>query len=309
MGFLTGKRLLITGVLSNRSIAYGIARACHREGAELAFSYVGERFKGRVAEFAADFNSTLLFDCDVADDAQIDAMFSQLGEAWPEFDGFVHSIGFATRESIAGDFLDRTIKPEAYDLALANKLLDDAGYPKGADGIRVTPSGDRMSYDVILPSDTQGQQRKFEIIQGDWQKIGIEVNSKPMDAAAAWDDITAPDGKYLNYDIHMWSWIGYIDPDFMLTTVMCNQYGNWSDTGYCNPEYDALYAKQATEMDPVKRQAIVHEMQQILYRDHPYIFVAQSEFIRAYKGAWGGITPPYLVYVSKLPWDTIGRTQ
>ena len=101
MGFLTGKRLLITGVLSNRSIAYGIARACHREGAELAFSYVGERFKDRVAEFAADFNSTLLFDCDVADDAQIDAMFSQLGEAWPEFDGFVHSIGFATRESIA----------------------------------------------------------------------------------------------------------------------------------------------------------------------------------------------------------------
>ena len=106
MGFLTGKRLLITGVLSNRSIAYGIARACHREGAELAFSYVGERFKDRVAEFAADFNSTLLFDCDVADDAQIDAMFNQLGEIWPEFDGFVHSIGFATRESIAGDFLE-----------------------------------------------------------------------------------------------------------------------------------------------------------------------------------------------------------
>ena len=106
MGFLTGKRLLITGVLSNRSIAYGIARACHREGAELAFSYVGERFKGRVAEFAADFNSTLLFDCDVADDAQIDTMFNQLGEIWSEFDGFVHSIGFATRESIAGDFLE-----------------------------------------------------------------------------------------------------------------------------------------------------------------------------------------------------------
>ena len=210
---------------------------------------------------------------------------------------------------IAGDFLDKTIKPEAYDLALANKLLDDAGYPKGADGIRVTPSGDRMSYEVILPSDIQGQQRKFEIVQGDWQKIGIEVTGKPMDGSAAWDEMMAPDGKYLNFDIHMWSWIGYIDPDFMLTTVMCNQYGNWSDTGYCNPEYDALYAKQATEMDPVKRQAIVHEMQQILYRDHPYIFVAQSEFIRAYKGAWGGITPPYLVYVSKLPWDTIGRTQ
>jgi enoyl-[acyl-carrier protein] reductase I len=106
MGFLTGKRLLITGVLSNRSIAYGIARACHREGAELAFSYVGDRFKERTGTLAADFGSTLLYDCDVADDAQIERLFSQLGEVWPEFDGFVHSIGFATRESIAGDFLD-----------------------------------------------------------------------------------------------------------------------------------------------------------------------------------------------------------
>jgi enoyl-[acyl-carrier protein] reductase I len=106
MGFLAGKRLLITGVLSNRSIAYGIARACHREGAELAFSYVGERFKDRISEFASEFGSNLVFDCDVGDDAQIAALFEQLGQAWPEFDGFVHAIGFAPREAIAGDFLD-----------------------------------------------------------------------------------------------------------------------------------------------------------------------------------------------------------
>ena len=106
MGFLAGKKFLITGVLSNRSIAYGIARACHREGAELAFSYVGERFKERVGEFAADFGSTLLFDCDVAEDTQIASTFAQLGEVWPQHDGFVHAIGFAPREAIAGDFLD-----------------------------------------------------------------------------------------------------------------------------------------------------------------------------------------------------------
>nr|WP_295080056.1 enoyl-ACP reductase FabI [uncultured Roseateles sp.] len=106
MGFLAGKRLLITGVLSNRSIAYGIAKACHREGAELAFSYQGERFKDRITEFAAEFDSKLVFDCDVSDDAQMEALFANLGEAWPEFDGFVHSIGFAPREAIAGDFLD-----------------------------------------------------------------------------------------------------------------------------------------------------------------------------------------------------------
>jgi enoyl-[acyl-carrier protein] reductase I len=106
MGFLSGKKLLITGVLSNRSIAYGIAKACHAQGAELAFSYVGERFKDRITEFAADFNSQLIFDCDVGDDAQIEQLFKDLSVHWPQLDGFVHSIGYAPREAIAGDFLE-----------------------------------------------------------------------------------------------------------------------------------------------------------------------------------------------------------
>ena len=106
MGFLSGKKLLITGVLSNRSIAYGIARACHAQGADLAFSYVGERFKERITEFANDFGSKLIFDCDVGDDAQIAKLFTDLSQSWPLFDGFVHSIGFAPREAIAGNFLD-----------------------------------------------------------------------------------------------------------------------------------------------------------------------------------------------------------
>ena len=106
MGFLSGKKLLVTGVLSNRSIAYGIAKACHAQGAELAFSYVGERFKERITDFAADFGSSLIFDCDVGDDAQIDKLFADLSTTWSTFDGFVHSIGFAPREAIAGDFLD-----------------------------------------------------------------------------------------------------------------------------------------------------------------------------------------------------------
>ena len=106
MGFLAGKKLLITGVLSNRSIAYGIAKACHAQGAELAFSYVGERFKDRITEFAAEFNSKLVFDCDVGSDEQIEQLFADLSKTWPKFDGFVHAIGFAPREAIAGSFLD-----------------------------------------------------------------------------------------------------------------------------------------------------------------------------------------------------------
>ena len=106
MGFLAGKRFLITGVLSNRSIAFGIARACRAQGAELAFTYVGERFKDRVTEFAREFGSELVFECDVGSDEQIASTFAGLSAHWPQFDGLVHSIGFAPREAIAGDFLE-----------------------------------------------------------------------------------------------------------------------------------------------------------------------------------------------------------
>ncbi|QAU34117.1 enoyl-ACP reductase FabI [Janthinobacterium sp. 17J80-10] len=106
MAFLQGKKILITGLLSNRSIAYGIATACKREGAELAFTYVGERFKDRITDFAKEFGSDLIFDCDVGSDEQINALFADLGKSWDKLDGLVHAIGFAPREAIAGDFLD-----------------------------------------------------------------------------------------------------------------------------------------------------------------------------------------------------------
>ena len=106
MAFLQGKKILITGLLSNRSIAYGIAQACKREGAELAFTYVGERFKDRIVDFAKEFDSTLIFDCDVGSDEQINAVFTDLAKSWDQLDGLVHAIGFAPREAIAGDFLD-----------------------------------------------------------------------------------------------------------------------------------------------------------------------------------------------------------
>ena len=115
-GFLTGKKLLITGVLSNRSIAYGIARACHQQGAEIALSYVGERFKERTAEFAQTFDSELIFDCDVGDDGQIERLMTDLSAHWPRFDGLVHAIGFAPREAIAGDFLEG-LSREAFRVA------------------------------------------------------------------------------------------------------------------------------------------------------------------------------------------------
>ncbi len=106
MSFLAGKRVLITGLLSNRSIAYGIAKAMHREGAELAFTYQNERFQERVAKLAADFGSDLLFPCDVQDDAQIDELFALIGQRWDGLDVLVHSIAYAPSDALEGDFLD-----------------------------------------------------------------------------------------------------------------------------------------------------------------------------------------------------------
>ncbi len=106
MGFLAGKRILITGLLSNRSIAYGIARAMHREGAQLAFTYQNERLQDRVAKLAADFDGARLYPLDVQDDAQINGLFDLLGKDWDGLDALVHSIAFAPGEALEGDFLD-----------------------------------------------------------------------------------------------------------------------------------------------------------------------------------------------------------
>lgn len=106
MGFLHDKRALIVGIASKRSIAWGIANAMHREGAQLAFTYQGEKLKSRVDEAAADFGSNIVLPCDVAEDAQIEQLFADLGKHWDGFDILVHSVGFAPREALQGEFLD-----------------------------------------------------------------------------------------------------------------------------------------------------------------------------------------------------------
>jgi enoyl-[acyl-carrier protein] reductase I len=120
MPFLSGKKLLVTGVLSNRSIAFGIARSCKREGAELALTYVGERFKDRVTDLAAELGTDCVLPCDVASDEQIAALFESLRARWGGLDGLVHAIAFAQREAISGELLDglsRESFREAHDIS------------------------------------------------------------------------------------------------------------------------------------------------------------------------------------------------
>jgi len=120
MGFLQDKKILITGVLSNRSIAYGVAHACRREGAAVAFTYVNDELKARVVKIAAEFGNVPVLPCDVSRDEDIDALFATLRAEWGGLDGLLHSIAFAPREALAGDFLEsltRSAFATAHDIS------------------------------------------------------------------------------------------------------------------------------------------------------------------------------------------------
>jgi enoyl-[acyl-carrier protein] reductase I len=131
MGFLAGKKILITGILSNRSIAYGVAHACRREGATLAFTYVNDELKERVVRIAAEFGTVPVLPCDVTKDEDIDALFAALGAEWGGLDGLLHAIAFAPRESLAGDFLNG-ISRAAFAMAHDVSSYSLAALAKGA---------------------------------------------------------------------------------------------------------------------------------------------------------------------------------
>src|SRR3954469_12813859 len=100
MALLSGRRILVTGLLSNRSIAFGIARAARREGAEIALTYQNERFKERAEDMGKELGATVALPCEVTSDAEIEALFKTLGGKWDKLDGLVHALAFAPREAI-----------------------------------------------------------------------------------------------------------------------------------------------------------------------------------------------------------------
>ncbi len=146
MGFLQGKRALIVGIASQRSIASGIAEAMHREGAELAFTYQSEKLRSRVEDAAASCGSDIVLPLDVGDDAQIEAVFSALAQRWEGLDVLVHSVGYAPREAIEGGFLDGLTRENfaiAHDISSYSlAALAKAGRPlmRGRNGSILTLS-------------------------------------------------------------------------------------------------------------------------------------------------------------------------
>lgn len=187
MGFLNGKRALIVGVASNRSIAWGIAQAMRREGAELAFTYQGEKLKSRVEEMATECGSSLYFPCDVGDDAQIDTLMTELGTRWDGLDILVHSVAFAPREQLEGRFVDSVTREGfrmAHDIsAYSFVALAKAAYPlmKGRQGalLTMTYAGAVRAipnYNVMGPAKAS-LEASVRFLAQDLGPEGIRVNA------------------------------------------------------------------------------------------------------------------------------------
>lgn len=179
-----------------------------------------------------------------------------------------------------GFWFNSDIQPVQFSLAEANRILDEAGYARGADGIR-EKDGVRLEFRLQFPSDQSSYPRTADMIANWLKEVGIKATPESVDP----DTLVAITNPQANYDIVLWGWGSDPDPDFMLSVLTSEQYveGGWSDSGYSNPEYDALYVAQQQETDHDARQKIVWEMQSMLYNDRPYIVLYYANNLMAYR--------------------------
>ena len=220
---------------------------------------------------------------------------------------------------IAGPMENPNLGPLEYDCEAGNQMLDDLGYERGSDGTRIAPAttGDNaqeahpMEYEVITPTSTDfNVDRSFEIVQEGFAEAGVTLTQKvggDTTASYALETDENCDGEastgYATFDIAMWDWVGYIDPDFMLSVVTKGQWCSWSDTGWDNPEYDEMYLRQGTLVDPEERKQLVWEMQQMIYDNFIYTQLTNHEYIDAHSDKWAGIQTDLNAY-SKEYWTS-----
>jgi peptide/nickel transport system substrate-binding protein len=187
-----------------------------------------------------------------------------------------------------GPWNDPSIKPLPFDLTKANQVLDQAGYKKGADGIRVA-NGHPMSYTVIFANDDAGAgDRAFQIMQEDFRQIGIQIKQRTLGAGPAQSAIEAPNNTYTTFDIAMWGWITLIDPDYILSVPTCGQFGSLNDSGYCNKRYDRLYQQQGVTTNEAQRRQIVYKMQEMIYNSRSYVVLAYLDMLESWSTTWAG---------------------
>ena len=213
--------------------------------------------------------------------------------------------GYAsTVESIVGNISpleNPNLGPLEYDCAAANTALNKLGYERGSDGIRVVPAttganaqGEhKMSYEILTSTSTDfNVDRSFDIVKDGFAKLGVMVTQRVGgDTTATFaiqtGDCSGPESEqYQGYDIAMWNWVGYLDPDFMLSVATKGQWCSWSDTGANNPSYDKLYVKQGVTVDPEARKAVVWAAQKVVYDNFYYTQLTNHVAIDATSKKW-----------------------
>ncbi len=181
----------------------------------------------------------------------------------------------------------------SFNIAAANKMLDDAGYTMGPDGVRIDPkSGKPLDFRFFSRSSDQNSIDIVPYVSGWMQQIGIKLEPQTLNSNKLGNVILAGD-----YDLFEWGWYPNPDPNYILNIFTCaqrppdaNTYRN-SDMYYCNPDYDKLYTQQGTVTSVADRVDIVHQMQSILYRDQPYIVLWNDASLEAYSPNWTGFQP------------------
>lgn len=200
-------------------------------------------------------------------------------------------IGTTIVPPVTGEWYNPNVQAATYDIDLANQMLDDLGFEMGPDGVRIA-NGRPMEYEVLTPDSVSGIDREFQIIQAGLEQIGVKVTQKKLDPSAVFDVMAGPEyvypESYDKFDLAIWDWYPLIDPDFILSVLICEQWGFWSDTGYCNKEYDQLYEDQGLAVDPEARKEIVWQMQEMIANDRPYLVLMHRNVIEAHNKQWDG---------------------
>jgi len=194
-------------------------------------------------------------------------------------------VGFATAGNqwlppAYGEMSNTSLDPIGFDLDKANQILDEAGYKDtDGDGIRETEDGLPLVFDLWTPNDTQ--INTGEIWARSLKDVGIKLNVSLMDSGTLWSHMP----MVWDFDIAIWSWVGDPDADFLFSVLACDQVSDagWSDCGYCNPAYDALYAQQRTAATFDERKQIAWKMQEILYNDMPYDVLFNVSWVDAWR--------------------------
>ncbi|MEO8463657.1 MAG: ABC transporter substrate-binding protein [Chloroflexota bacterium] len=180
------------------------------------------------------------------------------------------------------------VEPDAsiartFDIDKANTLLDAAGYKKDGQGRRLDKEGNPIVLRVTWPDSEAQHSTDAEFIQGWWGKLGVGVDAYVTEEGKLIEDVTPPPGGPANFDVEIWGWVGDPDPTSLLDFLRTDQIGGSSDSFYSNPEYDQLFLDQRAESDPVTRKADIAQMQQLVYRDAPYIILYYDSELHAYR--------------------------